>query len=190
MGKTIAYTGRGDDGRTSLYGGERVPKDDKRVEVLGELDELNSVLGIAISSLGAKERTIAGLLRRIQLDLFIIGAEVAAGEGVKPARTTTKHRLKKLERLIDEYNSRLPTLRQFILPGGSVTCAYLHLARAVCRRAERRVVGLSREQALNPLIIAYINRLSSLLFVLARYVNLLQGGREFKVPRSALGRRP
>jgi cob(I)alamin adenosyltransferase len=188
VGKTVAYTGKGDDGSTFLYGGMRVPKDDKRIEALGELDELNAVLGITIGLLDPSRRKIRDLLKAIQQDLFVIGSEIAAtGKPIAP-RKITEDLVKRIEASIELYNSRLPTLRQFILPLGSLQSAYLHFARAVCRRAERRIVSLAHEHSLNPLLLAYINRLSSLLFVLARYVNMLDKRKEYRVPKARLGK--
>jgi len=187
MGRTVAYTGKGDDGNTFLYGGERVPKDDKRIEALGELDELNAVLGIAISLLDPSRKRIKDLLKAIQQDLFVVGSEIAATGRAVPPKKITKDFIKRIEVSIEHYNNKLPTLRQFVLPFGSLQSVYLHLARAVCRRAERRIVSLARERNLNPLLLAYINRLSSLLFVLARYVNLLDKRKEYRVPRVSLG---
>ncbi len=167
------YTRTGDRGETALFGGDRVPKDHPRVEAYGSVDELNSVLGVALSFI--RQRRVAAALQSIQNELLNIGSELAAesGLGAKRSRASIdpQGRIANLERLIDEYDAKLPPLRTFILPSGSQAGALLHLARSVCRRAERAVVRLSHQEDVNPQLIVYLNRLSDLLFVLARYVN-------------------
>lgn len=167
------YTKTGDSGETALFGGGRVPKDHPRVEAYGCIDELNSLLGVAVSFLRRGE--VIEALRDIQNELLNIGSELASEGGPRAEAgrlfLEPETKIAALERLIDEYDARLPPLRTFILPSGSRAGALLHLARAVCRRAERAVVRLSREEAVNPAVIVYLNRLSDLLFVLARYVN-------------------
>lgn len=165
-----AYSGTGDKGETSLYGGTRVGKENPRVEAYGAIDELNSQVGVARSLI--KERKMGQILKDIQEDLFVLGGDLA-NELVKPTipRIGTAQ-LKRLEATTDDLNSELPALHRFILPGGTLAGAELHVARAVCRRAERRIVALSKTESINPDVVPYINRLSSLLFVLARKMNM------------------
>jgi cob(I)alamin adenosyltransferase len=172
------YTKTGDSGETSLFGNTRVSKADPRVDAYGEADELNAVVGAVIAA-GAGE--IALDLQRIQKDLFAVGASLAdpsshIASRVTKAKITTAD-VERLEGLIDRLEADLPPLRRFILPGGSPPGALLHLARTVCRRAERRVIGLGRA-AVDPLLIIYLNRLSDLLFVMARAVNHRAGAPE------------
>lgn len=165
-----AYSGTGDKGETSLYGGTRVGKENPRVEAYGAVDELNSHVGVARALV--KERKLGQLLKDIQEDLFILGGDLA-NELVKPTIPRIGiAQLRRLEAATDELNLELPTLHRFILPGGTLAGAELHVARAVCRRAERRIVALSKTESINPDVVPYINRLSSLLFVLARKVNM------------------
>jgi cob(I)alamin adenosyltransferase len=171
------YTKTGDAGETGLFGGGRVPKSHPRVEAYGAVDELNAVLGWACS-VPATER-IGDALRAVQADLFAIGAHLATAP--KEGRATPKlpplphDRIGVLESWIDTAEAELPELRSFILPGGSPGGAALHIARTVCRRAERRVVELARVEAVPDVIIVYLNRLSDLLFVLARLENQRAG---------------
>lgn len=175
--------GTGDKGETSLLGGARVWKDDERLEVSGDLDELNSLLGFARSLL-EEDDEVAKILLRIQRHLFTLGSEVASlGTGIKRRWGIGKGELDYVERLVEEYEGKLPPLSLFIYPGGVPAAAVLHLARAVARRAERRLVTLSRRFEVSPLSLAYMNRLSTLLFALARYLNLREGAGE-KVWRS------
>jgi cob(I)alamin adenosyltransferase len=164
------YTKTGDDGRTGLFGGTRVSKDDVRVEAYGTVDELNATLGLA-QSLGANPREGA-LITELQNDLFVLGAELAC---VPEKRDDLKLRLLdtadvlRLENHIDTLDSDLPPLRHFILPGGHPVTAALHQARTVCRRAERCVQSLTTLQPVPRHLLVYLNRLSDLLFVLARH---------------------
>jgi cob(I)alamin adenosyltransferase len=172
------YTRTGDTGDTSLFDGTRVRKSEPRVEAYGDVDELNACLGLARAS-GADDE-IAGELVRLQRDLFALGAQLA-DPGEKIAARVTKAELgdddvARLEQLIDRYEAELPALRRFILAGGSPAGAALHVARAVCRRAERRMVAL--EPAVDAVLVRYVNRLSDLLFVLARAVNHRAGAVE------------
>src|SRR5882762_2004734 len=167
-----AYSGTGDKGETSLYGGTRVEKADPRVEAYGAIDELNSHLGIARAHI--KTKKLNEFLKSVQRDLWILGGDLASELVTTNVPRITKEQLDRLEDVTDELNSGLPRLRRFILPGGSVPGAELHVARAVCRRAERRIVTLSKMESINPDVLPYINRLSSLLFVLARTVNKMQ----------------
>ena len=175
------YTKTGDKGSTGLFGGGRVPKDDIRVEAYGDVDELNAVIGMA-RSIETMPR-IDEVLVPIQRDLFAIGALLATPDRDKMAQHLEKARIDEarigeLERAIDEGDAELEPLRSFILPGGTPKAAALHVARTVCRRAERRVVKLQREVELPPLAVIYLNRLSDLLFTLARVANRRAGAGE------------
>lgn len=168
------YTKTGDAGDTGLFGGARVWKDDPRVRAFGEVDELNAALGFAAAL--EPDDFDAAFLQTIQGDIFTIGAELAAPDPTKLERALGGARLGEsqvgaLEHLIDGHEARLPPLENFVLPGGTPKAAAFHLARTVCRRAERAVVALARTQTINPAILRYLNRLSDLLFVLARAVN-------------------
>jgi cob(I)alamin adenosyltransferase len=171
------YTKKGDTGETGLWGGPRVPKDHRRVASYGEVDELSAVLGLAKAH--SRSASLSALLREIQRDLFAVGAQLSdpsarvASRKAKAAVSAT--RIRSLERAIDAREARMPTLKAFILPGGSRLGAFLHLARTVCRRAERSIVALARAEQVDPRILAYMNRLSDLLFVLARYENHRSG---------------
>jgi cob(I)alamin adenosyltransferase len=172
------YTRTGDTGQTSLFDGTRVVKNDARVDAYGEVDELNACLGLARASGPGAE--IEAELVRLQRDLFALGAQLA-DPGEKLAARITKAVLgdsdvARLEQTIDRFEAELPPLRRFILAGGSPAGAALHVARAVCRRAERRMVAL--DPAVEGVLLRYINRLSDLLFVLARAVNHRAGGTE------------
>jgi len=172
------YTKTGDGGETGLFGGGRVPKDDRRVAAYGEVDELNAALGLALA---LEPRAFArDLLELVQRDLFTIGAELASPDPAKlgkalPGPRLGDARVEALEDAIDRAEATLAPLKNFILPGGSSKAAALQLGRAVCRRAERAVVTLSREAAVSPAILKYVNRLSDLLFVLARAANAAAG---------------
>jgi cob(I)alamin adenosyltransferase len=175
------YTKTGDKGDTGLFGGGRVAKDDPRVEAYGEVDELNAVLGMA-RSIETMPR-IDEVLLPVQRDLFAIGALLATPDHDKMQAQLTKariddERIAQLEHAIDDGEAELEPLRSFILPGGTPKSAALHVARTVCRRAERRVVHLARELPLPPLVVVYLNRLSDLLFVLARVANRRAGAGE------------
>ncbi len=173
---TRVYTRQGDDGRTQIVSGERVWKDSVRVEAYGEVDELNSLIGFARSYVGDKRAD--SILREVQNDLFKVGSDLATPMTFERAVRVSPDMVEKLEKWIDELNSTLEPLRDFILPSGSKAGALLHYARTVCRRAERRVVSLMKEEEVNPSALKYINRLSDLLFVMARYVNRLDGEKE------------
>ena len=167
------YTKTGDKGDTALGDGTRVPKDHPRVAALGSVDELNSVLGLALAY--QADMPEAELLRGIQNELFDVGADLCAP---LPPKGEADQRLRiqpiqaeRLEKAIDRLNASLQPLKSFVLPGGSIGAAWCHLARTVCRRAEREVVTLSRTEPVNPQVIIYLNRLSDFLFVLARVLN-------------------
>ena len=166
------YTKTGDSGETSLFDNTRVSKADARVDAYGEVDELNACLGAARAA--GVWSDLASSLELIQQDLFALGARLADPSARIAARVTktaiTAAAVERLEQLIDRLDAETPPLRSFILPGGSLGGALLHLARTVCRRAERRVIALGPD-AVDPLVIVYLNRLSDLLFVMARAVN-------------------
>ncbi len=175
------YTKTGDSGSTGLFGGGRVPKDDVRVEAYGDVDELNAVLGVA-RSVEPMPR-VDEVLVPIQRDLFAIGALLATPDRDKMAMHLQKARIdegriEELERAIDDGEAELEPLTAFIIPGGSPKAAALHVARTVCRRAERHVVRLQHDVDLPPLAVIYLNRLSDLLFTLARVANRRAGAGE------------
>ena len=173
---TKVYTRTGDDGTTSLGGGERVPKDSLRIEAYGTVDELNSQIGAAIAS--GLDSALSEPLGSIQNDLFHLGSDLCVPEEDKSARPVPRieaRHVDPLERLIDRLSEELPPLENFVLPGGSPGAAQLHVARAVCRRAERLVVTLARNEPVGPQVIVYLNRLSDLLFVMARSENRRKG---------------
>lgn len=167
------YTRTGDDGKTSLVGGGRVSKHAKRPAAYGEVDELNSVLGMARLQCGADtaNAVMDSQLARIQNDLFDLGADLATVDDMKPALRITATQVARLEQEIDEINENLSALNSFILPGGTPLAAWLHLARTVARRAERQMTELATVEPVNEHAMRYINRLSDLLFVLARHAN-------------------
>jgi cob(I)alamin adenosyltransferase len=173
------YTKTGDAGETGLFGGPRVRKSDHRVEAYGDVDELNAAVGVVRAQVEDPE--LERHLARIQDELFCIGAELATPHGAKArsAIPVVEPRwVERLEAAIDAWEEELPPLRQFVLPGGTRTAAALHLARCVCRRAERRAVALAAEAELAPAALAYLNRLSDLLFVAARIANHRAGRAE------------
>lgn len=171
------YTKTGDDGSTGLFGGERVSKDHPRVEAYGTVDELNAALGLIGAALDAQnelEQRLGAILNRLQSRLFDIGADLATPEASKheaKIRRISQPTIDEAEGWIDEIDGGNDSLTCFILPGGCDVAARFHLARSVCRRAERRMVNLSRSGKVNPLAIIYINRLSDLLFAMARRAN-------------------
>jgi cob(I)alamin adenosyltransferase len=169
---TKIYTKKGDSGSTSLGGGQRVPKDTLRVQVYGTVDELNSHIGVALA-LGLSEKLDA-VLRSIQNELFDLGSDLCFLEEDKakyPLPQIEERHVSRLEQLMDEMTQVVGPLENFILPGGSSGAAYLHVARTVCRRAEREATTLAREDGVGPFVLPYLNRLSDALFVMARYEN-------------------
>lgn len=174
------YTKTGDRGDTSLLGGQRVPKDALRIEAYGTVDELNSVLGIVRAD--NSEPEIEQVLTQVQNQLFDLGADLASprSAAVKSIKRIEANDAAHLEKYIDSLEAHLKPLKSFILPGGSPVAARLHFARTVCRRAERTVVRLSRNEDIGDDITIYLNRLSDLLFVLARYANHAAGVAEVK----------
>ncbi|HET7600869.1 MAG TPA: cob(I)yrinic acid a,c-diamide adenosyltransferase [Gemmatimonadales bacterium] len=172
------YTRTGDEGETGLFGGGRAPKDHPRVAAYGEVDELNSAIGVARAT---EPRALAdALLESVQRDLFAIGGHLATPDPARVARALARAelseaRVRELEAAIDAADAELPPLRAFVLPAGAPKAAALHLARTVCRRAERAVVRLAHEHEVPPLFVVYLNRLSDLLFTLARLANHREG---------------
>jgi cob(I)alamin adenosyltransferase len=165
---TKVYTKTGDKGLTSLVGGERVSKASLRVDSYGEVDELNAVLGI-VRSQGVDEE-IGSLIVDIQNDLFIMGADLASPMDIEVPRVSAKS-IKNLEAAIDKFLEELEPLKEFILPSGNIGGSYLHFARTVSRRAERKVVKLMEQEVIGENVLVYLNRLSDLLFVMARVEN-------------------
>ena len=173
------YTKTGDAGQTGLFGGRRVSKSDLRVDAYGSVDELNAVVGVLIAHLTKKQKSTQQLLEKVQNNLFVIGS-LLASDPEKPIALTsiTEVDILDLEKAIDSMEKTLPPLKNFILPGGTKTAAHAHLARTVCRRAERVVVALSLVSEVKPLLITYLNRLSDYFFVLSRYVLAEKGKKE------------
>jgi cob(I)alamin adenosyltransferase len=192
------YTKQGDAGETSLAGGQKVPKDDARIEAYGAVDELNAALAFArISARDSGDVRVAALgaiLRRVQHELFNLGSILATRpEDVHPRQARiTAAEVEQLEREIDAANAELTPLRSFVLPGGTRMNAELHLARTVCRRAERAVVTLSRREEVPSEAVRYLNRLSDALFVWSRWVNHILGEPEvlWEPNEAAAGRKP
>lgn len=167
------YTRTGDKGQTSLITGKRVSKASERVDTYGTVDELNSILGVVVANLNASQKEIIKALENIQHDLFAIGASLASPENSKQQIVNSKleKQVIAFEKMIDKLTKTLPPLKNFILPGGGKAGAFLHMARTVCRRAERRIIALSQKEQVDDEIIKYFNRLSDLLFTMARFVN-------------------
>lgn len=169
------YTKAGDQGETGLGDGTRVAKDHPRVAAYGGVDELNAVLGLLLASAAPLDREIERLVRSVQNDLFDVGADlcVPATPNEQPGKVLRMcaGQAQRLEQMIDHFNESLQPLHSFVLPGGTTAAAWCHLARTVCRRAERDVVALAHVEPVNPQVVVYLNRLSDLLFVLARVLN-------------------
>jgi cob(I)alamin adenosyltransferase len=173
---TRIYTRLGDGGETHLGDMSRVPKTHPRIEAYGTVDELNAELGVALA-MPALPARIGEWLRRVQNDLFDVGADISVPHGGDRSRLrVTGEQIEWLEQVCDEVNAELPKLRSFVLPGGAPEAAQLHVCRTVCRRAERRTIACGDE--VNAECVRYLNRLSDLLFILARAVNLEAGGEE------------
>jgi len=173
---TKIYTKTGDDGTTGLGGGQRVVKDSLRIETYGTVDELNACIGVAIAS--GLEATLAAELTRVQNELFHLGSDLCvleADKSTKPVPHIEEKHVRALETAMDRRTEVLGPLTNFILPGGSVGATHLHVARTVCRRAERLAVALARKEATGASVIAYLNRLSDALFVMARWENRHRG---------------
>lgn len=170
------YTRTGDDGTTGLADGSRVGKDSARVEAMGAVDELNSLIGVVLSH--AVPGAVDACLTDVQHALFDLGGELA----IPGAETVRAGYVEGLERTLDAFNEKLPPLKEFILPGGGPAAVAAHVARAVCRRAERRLLTLSRAEPVNPESCRYLNRLSDLLFVLTRVLAIESGGEVYWQP--------
>lgn len=166
---TKIYTRGGDTGETSLGDGSRVSKLDCRIGAFGTVDELNSALGVVLA--GDVPEDVREPLERVQNELFDVGADLSVPWGVTDRLRVEQGMIDALEGFCDLFNESLPELRSFVLPGGTETAARLHVARTICRRAEREVLLGAQEVELNPLVLAYLNRLSDLLFILARTAN-------------------
>ncbi len=171
------YTKRGDDGSTSLFGGTRVPKNTLRIECYGTVDEMNSALGGArAAGLAPEVDTVAAALQPL---LFVLGGDLATPRDARAAVTRiTAADTERLEHWIDAADATLPPLKAFILPGGTLGASFIHLARTVCRRAERATVALAATEEIGPEVVRFLNRLSDLFFVIARQENALKGVRE------------
>ena len=171
------YTKGGDKGETGLYGGERVPKSSERIEAYGTIDELNSFIGLALTEVGSSE--VKDLLGTIQNQLFTVGSDLATPIDEKnkdyEIPRVPKEFFENAEKQIDKFDAELESLKNFILPGGSRSAAILNICRTICRRAERRVVKLSASNEIGENILIFLNRLSDLFFVLARYENKVSG---------------
>jgi len=167
---TRIYTRAGDKGETSLGDGSRVPKLDCRIGAFGTVDELNSALGVALAEAEFPER-LRPVFARVQNDLFDVGADLCVPFGIGDRLRIEQAHVDRLEGLCDELNEDLPPLKSFILPGGTASAARLHVARTTCRRAERDALTADGEHGVNPLVLAYLNRLSDLLFIAARWAN-------------------
>ncbi len=168
------YTKSGDNGVTGLIGGQRVLKSSPRIIAYGEIDELNSILGIVRAQ--TVHKPVQEALAQVQLALFTVGAQLAAPKGETQVEMITSTHVEFLERQIDVISAQLPELRNFILPGGGMTAAFLHLARTVCRRAERSMVALAamEDEVVDGWLLIYVNRLSDFLFTMARLANQLE----------------
>jgi cob(I)alamin adenosyltransferase len=168
------YTRTGDAGLTGLYGGGRVSKNDLRIAAYGSIDELNACLGLCRTTDLPDE--VDSLLGRLQHEMFALGAELASPDGAAPGSIFLDEAdIASAEAAIDHFDAKLTPLKTFVLPGGSAASAALHVARAVCRRAERDVVALAQSSEVRPAALVYLNRVSDLLFVLARHANVFAG---------------
>jgi cob(I)alamin adenosyltransferase len=174
---TRIYTRAGDAGETSLGDGSRVPKLDCRIGAFGTVDELNAALGVVLADPDLPEQLRAPL-ERIQNDLFDVGADLSVPFGVTDRLRVDQSHVERLEQLCDELNAVLPPLKSFVLPGGTEAAARLHAARTTCRRAEREALAANEEHGVNPLVLAYLNRLSDFLFIAARSANAAAGREE------------
>jgi len=174
---TRIYTRAGDGGETSLGDGSRVPKLDCRIGAFGTVDELNAALGVVLAEPGLPER-LSEPLARIQNDLFDVGADLSVPYGIGDRLRVEQSHVDRLEQLCDELNAELPMLKSFVLPGGTPAAARLHIARTTCRRAERDALTAQEETGINPLVLAYLNRLSDFLFIAARWANKEAGADE------------
>lgn len=179
--KSLLYTRTGDRGETSLVGGERVTKDSPRLEAYGTIDELSSQLGVLASTAGVGD-IVGGQLKMIQNELFNVGGYLAtavpAGQEPVCPSLADGSRIQTVEGWIDALDEEAPKIRTFVLPGGHPGASAAHVARTVCRRAERNILALSREEYVDPAVVRYVNRLSDYLFAAARYINFINGVQE------------
>jgi cob(I)alamin adenosyltransferase len=171
---TRIYTRAGDKGETSLGDGSRVPKVDCRIGAFGTVDELNAALGVVLAEPELPER-LREPLTRVQNELFDVGADLSVPFGIGDRLRVEQASVDRLEQLCDEFNVDLPMLKSFVLPGGTAAAARLHVARTTCRRAERDALTANDEHGINPLVLAYLNRLSDFLFIAARWANAQAG---------------
>ena len=176
------YSRRGDDGTTGLLGGERREKDDVRIEAYGTVDELSSSIGAALAE--GQDAWVDGVLRDVQRDLFALAARLASPGAIPRGVPLEAGRVEALEATIDEVDRHVPELRVFLRPGGCRAAAALHVARTICRRAERRSVALNRADPIDPLYLRYLNRLADALFSLARFANFKAGIPDEPIPGS------
>jgi cob(I)alamin adenosyltransferase len=174
---TRIYTRGGDKGQTSLGDGSRVPKLDCRIGAFGTVDELNSTIGVVLAEAGLPD-ALRAPLERIQNELFDVGADLSVPYGIGDRLRVEQSHVDRLEQLCDDFNADLPMLKSFVLPGGEPIAARLHVARATCRRAERDALVADGETGINPLVLAYLNRLSDFLFIAARWANRDAGAAE------------
>jgi cob(I)alamin adenosyltransferase len=162
------YTKTGDKGQTGLYDGTRIDKDSLRVESYGTIDELDSSLGFARNFI--EDHEVIGIIYKIQRDLFDVSAELATLDKKKIPKEISEEHVTYLENVIDTYIDKIPKIDKFIIPGSNKSCAALHVSRTICRRAERRILTLSRNEDINPLLIKYVNRLSDCIYSIARFL--------------------
>jgi len=188
--KPHIYTRRGDKGKTSLLTGERIEKNNPRVEAYGTIDELNSSLGVAKAHSNSR---IAEFLQSVQQNLFYIAAELATPHEdatsekiIQDLQRVETSDVTALENIADILTEELPLISNFVIPGGTKSAAFIHLSRTICRRAERRVVHLSTIQSVRPPLIKYLNRLSDALFVMARYSNVVEGDGDYLISREGI----
>jgi cob(I)alamin adenosyltransferase len=167
---TRIYTRGGDQGQTSLGDGRRASKLDPRIRAFGGVDEVNAVVGVALAAVDLPE-AMRPVLERVQNELFDVGADLAVPVEVEGRLRVSQEQIDGLERACDDWNAELPELKSFVLPGGTEAAARLHAARTVCRRAEREALAAAQDAELSPLALVYLNRLSDLLFILARAAN-------------------
>lgn len=170
------YTGRGDGGETDTMGFGRISKGTQIANLLGDIDELNSAIGVSVTN--TTDERVSGIMKTLQDKLFKAGADAASSGTNEGAKRITALDVRWLEEQTDDIGAKVPDLKKFVLPGGSTPSAYLHLARSIARRAERSAVSLSEKQRLNPNLLAFLNRVSSLLFVCALYMNKKEGVEE------------
>ncbi len=174
---TIYYTGKGDDGTTGILSDKRVGKDDVLIEAIGDLDELNSAIGVALSHV--EDEQIKSHLKSIQNIIFVLGANLASTNEKKIDKAQIRREsIAELQEAIKQIGEKTPELKKFVLPGGSKAAAYLHLARAIARRSERSVIAASKIYKVDKEVVAYLNRLSSYLFAAALYMNHSKGVKE------------